>query len=87
MFYYGFEKPLSFVTINNSKLDIKKMKSKPDVCTFGLSIGLILDKWNFLNDLKATIYNHLKEKIEHYCKSKLNKNMLQLPNVKPMPKF
>ena len=86
VFYCGFETPLLFVSTNNSKLDIEKMKSKLDVCTFGLSIGLMLDKRSSLNNLKATISNHLKKK-EHYYKNKLVKNMLQLPDVKPIPKF
>ena len=52
-----------------------------------LSIGLALDKGNSLNNLKATICNHLKKAKEHYYKNKLDKNMLHLPDVKPMPKF
>ena len=68
VFYCGFETPLSIVTTNDSKLDIEKMKSKSDVCTFGLSIGLTLDKRNSLNNLKAHIYNHLKKTKEHYYK-------------------
>ena len=75
--YCGFETPLSFVTTNNSKLDIEKMKSKSYVCTFGLSIGLTLDKRNSLNNLKATIYNHLEKTKKYYYKNKLDKNMLQ----------
>ena len=63
------------------------MKSKSDVCTFGLSIGLTLDKRNFLNNLKPTIYNYLKKTKQKYNKSNLDKNMLQLPDVKLMPKF
>ena len=63
------------------------MKSKSDVCTFGLSIGLTLDKRNSLNNLKATIYNHFKKTKEHYYKNSLDKNMLQLADVKPIPKF
>ena len=42
------------------------MKSKSDVCIFGLSIGLTLNKRSSLNNLKATIYNHLKKTKEHY---------------------
>ena len=87
VFYCGFETPLSFVTTSNSKLDIEKMKSKSDVYAFVLLIELIVNKWNSLNYLKATIYNHLKKTIKHYYKSKLGKNMLQLPDVKAMPKF
>ena len=78
---------MSFVTTSNSKLDIEKMKSKSDVCAFVLSIELIVNKWKSLNYLKATIYNHLKQIINHYYKRKLDKNMLQLPDVKAMPKF
>ena len=63
------------------------MKSKSDVCIFGLSIGFTLNKRSSLNNLKATIYNHLKKTKEHYYKNKLDKNMLQLPDVKPMPNF
>ena len=51
------------------------MKSKSDVCIFGLSIGLTLNKRSSLNNLKATIYNHLKKTKEHYYKNKLDKNM------------
>ena len=86
VFHCSFETSLSFVTTNNSKLDIKKVKSKSDVCTSGLSIGLTLDKRNSLNILKATIYNHLKKTREYYYK-KLGKSILQLPNVKPITKF
>ena len=86
VFYCGFETPLLFVTANNSQLGIEKMKSKSDVFTFGLSIRLTIDKRN-LNNLKLTIYNDLKKRKEHYYKNKLNKNTLQLPDVKPMPKF
>ena len=63
------------------------MKSKSDVCASVLSIELIVNKWNSLNYLKATIYKHLKQIINHYYKRKLDKNMLQLPDVKAMPKF
>ena len=63
------------------------MKSKSDVYAFVLLIELIVNKWNSLNYLKATIFNHLKKTITHYHKSKLGKNMLQLPDVKAMPKF
>ena len=77
----------SFVTTNNGNLDLEKMKSKSDVCIFGLSIGLTLDKRNSLNNLKATSYVVLTKKKEHYYKNKLEKNMLQLLDVKPMPKF
>ena len=63
------------------------MKSKSDVCTFCLSIGLTLDKGSSLNILKAPIYNHLKKTKEHDYKNKLNKKMLQLPDIKPIPKF
>ena len=85
--YCGFETPLSFVTTNDSKLDIEKMKSKSDVCIFGLSIGLALDKRNSFNNLEATIYNHLNKTKEYYYKNKLDKNMIQLPNVKAMSKI
>ena len=61
--------PLSSVTTNNNKLDIEKMKPKSDVCTFGLSIGLTLDKRNSLDNLRATIYNYLKKTKEHYYKT------------------
>ena len=63
------------------------MKSKSDVCASVLSIELIVNKWNSLNYLKAAIYKHLKQIINHYYKRKLDKNMLQLPDVKAMPKF
>ena len=68
VFYCSFETSLSFVTTSNSKLDIEKMKSKSDLCTFGLSIGLTLDKRNSLNNLKATIYNHLQKTRQYYYK-------------------
>ena len=87
VFYCGLETPLSFVTTNNSKLDIEKMKSKSNVCIFRFSRGLTLDKRNSLNNLKANIYNHLKKAKEHFYQNKLGKNMLQLPDVKAMPKF
>ena len=62
MFYCCFETHVSFVTTDNGNLDIEKMKLKWDVCIFGLSIGLTLNKRNSLNNLKSTIYNHLKKK-------------------------
>ena len=63
------------------------MKSKSDVSTFGLSIGLALDKRNSFNNLKATIYNHLNKTKERYYKNKLDKNMIQLPDVKALSKI
>ena len=63
------------------------MKSKSDVCASVLSIELIVNRLNSLNYLKATIYSHLKKTIKHNYKSKWDKNMLQLPDVKAMPKF
>ena len=54
------------------------MKSKSDVYTFALSIGLTLDKGDYLNNLKVTIYNYLKKTKEHYYKNKLDKINLRL---------